>query len=64
VRHGALPNRYVPCRQASRCSSWPRLRARGQYLLLLLGQDLEPVSVGVYRYNVSVAARFDSGLTS
>ena len=31
-------------------------------LLLLLGQEREPVSVVVDRDNVSVAARFDSGL--
>jgi hypothetical protein len=30
-------------------------------LLLLLGQEREPVSVVVDRENVSVAARFDSG---
>jgi hypothetical protein len=31
-------------------------------LLLLLGQEREPVSVVVDRDNVSIAARFDSGL--
>jgi hypothetical protein len=31
-------------------------------LLLLLGQEREPVSVVIDRDNISVAARFDSGL--
>src|SRR3954469_19329944 len=40
----------------------PEVTRVGQTLLLLLGQEREPVSVVADRDNVSIAARFDSGL--
>ena len=38
------------------------MTAEDKTLLLLLGQEREPVSIVVDRDSVSVAARFDSGL--